>query len=97
MGGTSSSATRPSASSRASPARRLQRLLKAAVLPPRRYHDLRPAAASVMAAQGVPVRSTTEIIDHSDIRRTMNIYAHIATEIQRDPAARVAGVLWHRS
>ena len=54
---------------------------------------MRHGAASLMAAQGVPVRIAMAILGHNDIGTTMNIHAHVATEMQRDAAARVAGAL----
>lgn len=73
---------------------RFQRLLEAAGLPAMRYHDLRHGAASLMAVQGVPVRVAMEILGHSQISTTMNIYAHVAPEHQREAVDRIAGALW---
>ncbi|MCZ6535289.1 MAG: tyrosine-type recombinase/integrase, partial [Chloroflexi bacterium] len=59
-----------------------------------RYHDLRHGAASLMAAQGVSARVAMEILGHAQISTTMNIYTHIAPELQKEAAERVAGALW---
>lgn len=59
-----------------------------------RYHDLRHGAASLMAAQGVPARVTMEILGHAQINTTMNIYTHIAPELQKDAAERLSSALW---
>ncbi len=74
--------------------RRFHNLLRLAGLPPMRYHDLRHGAASLMAAQGVPARVAMEILGHAQISTTMNIYTHIAPELQKEAAARMAGALW---
>ena len=74
--------------------RRFQALIKLAGLPPMRYHDLRHGAASLMAAQGVSPRVAMEILGHAQISTTMNIYTHIAPELQREANERMATSLW---
>ena len=74
--------------------RRFRKLLHLAGLPPMRYHDLRHGAASLMAAQGVPARVAMEILGHAQISTTMNIYTHIAPELQKDAAERISSALW---
>ena len=73
--------------------RRFRKLLHLAGLPPMRYHDLRHGAASLMAAQGVPARVAMEILGHAQISTTMNIYTHIAPELQKDAAELVSEVV----
>lgn len=77
--------------------RRFRALLALAGLPPMRYHDLRHGAASLMAAQGVPARVAMEVLGHAQISTTMNIYTHVAPELARDAADRVAAALWRDS
>ena len=74
--------------------RRFGKLLQLAGLPAMRYHDLRHGAAALMAAQGVSARVAMEILGHTRICTTMNIYLHIAPELQRDAVARVLSALW---
>ena len=74
--------------------RRFRKLLQLAGLPTMRYHDLRHGAASLMAAQGVPARVAMEILGHAQISTTMNIYTHIAPELQKEASERVAAALW---
>ena len=74
--------------------RRFKKLLSDAGLPTMRYHDLRHGAASLMAALGIPPRVAMDILGHAQISTTMNIYAHVAPELQRDAADRVASALW---
>jgi integrase len=47
-----------------------------------------------MAALGIPPRVAMDILGHAQISTTMNIYAHVAPELQRDAADRVASALW---
>jgi|TARA_Y100000310_G_C20282261_1_gene623156 integrase len=74
--------------------RRFRKLLRLAGLPAMRYHDLRHGAASLMAAQGVPARVAMEILGHAQISTTLNIYTHIAPELQKDAAERLSSALW---
>jgi integrase len=77
--------------------RRFRELLAMAELPAMRYHDLRHGAASLMAAQGVPARVAMEVLGHAQISTTMNIYAHVAPEFQKEASERVAAALWPRA
>jgi len=74
--------------------RSFKRLLARAGLPPIRLHDLRHTAASLLLAQHVPARVVMEILGHSQIALTMNTYSHVAPEVSREAAERIAGVLW---
>lgn len=74
--------------------RRFKALLTEAGLPAMRYHDLRHGAASLMAVQGVPPRVAMELLGHAQISTTMEIYAHVAPELQRDAAERMTEALW---
>ena len=47
-----------------------------------------------MAAQGVPARVAMEILGHADIATTLNIYTHVAPELQKDASDKVAAALW---
>ena len=69
-------------------------LLRNAVLPRMRIHDLRHGAASLMAAMGIPPRVAMELLGHSQISTTMNIYSHIASEYGREAMDRVDESLW---
>jgi site-specific recombinase XerD len=57
-------------------------------LPPLSFHVLRYSCASILLAQGVPVRDVAELLGHSDIRLTLSTYAHVI-EAGRDRAAGV--------
>ena len=63
--------------------RDFKNLLSRAGLPDIRFHDLRHTSASLLAAQGVPVRVAMEILGHSDIRTTQNIYTHVLDDAKR--------------
>ena len=59
-------------------------LLGRAGLPRIRFHDLRHSCASLLAAQGVPARVAMEVLGHSDIRITQNIYTHVFDEARHE-------------
>lgn len=74
--------------------REFKDLLTRAGLPSVRLHDLRHTAASLLLAQGVPARVVMEILGHSQIALTMNTYSHVAPEVSREAADRMARMLW---
>ena len=63
-----------------------KRLLVKAELPDMRFHDLRHSAASLMLAQGIPLRSIQDILGHSSISLTANLYAHVGEQLRREAA-----------
>jgi integrase len=73
--------------------RRFQRLLAAAGIPQRRFHDLRHSCATVLLAQGVAARVVMEILGHSQILVTQNTYTHVLPEMHRDAARLMDGFL----
>ncbi|MCH8320324.1 MAG: tyrosine-type recombinase/integrase [Acidobacteria bacterium] len=74
-----------------------KRVLRKAGLRGIRYHDLRHGAASLMAVQGVPARVAMELLGHSQIATTMNIYTHVTSQDQREASAMVSEVIWGKS
>jgi integrase len=63
----------------------------------RALHDLRHTAASLLLAQNVPARVVMEILGHSQIALTMNTHSHVAPEVSREAADRMARMLWQDS
>ena len=53
------------------------KLLKANELRHIRFHDLRHSCASLLLANGVPMKQIQEWLGHSDFSTTANIYAHL--------------------
>jgi integrase len=74
--------------------REFKKVLARAGLPSVRLHDLRHTAASLLLAQNVPARVVMEILGHSQIALTMNTYSHVAPEVSREAADRIARMLW---
>lgn len=68
-------------------------LVEAARLPKQRFHDLRHACISLLFAQGVPDKVIAEIVGHSDVRLTKNIYTHIYGPQKQDAAKKTSDML----
>ena len=47
-------------------------------------HTLRHSAASVMLSHGVPLKVVSEILGHSSIAITGDVYGHVAPDVSRD-------------
>ncbi len=64
--------------------------------PPKRFHDLRSSAGSVLLAQGVPLQEVWGLLGHSGIQITKDVYGHLRRERRRAVAAQMGAVLWGR-
>jgi integrase len=73
-----------------------KRMLAKAKLPDMRFHDLRHSAASLMLAQGIPLRSIQDILGHSSITLTANLYAHVGEQLRREAADAMDAILGGR-
>jgi integrase len=62
-------------------------------LPRIRFHDLRHSAASLLLAQGVPLRMIMEQLGHSSIALTANTYAHVMPTAMREVADKMELIL----
>ena len=58
-----------------------------------RFHDLRPACATLMLAQGVHPRAVMEVLGHSRIGLTMDTYSHVLPSVKRGAADLMEGML----
>jgi integrase len=73
--------------------RHFKTVLRKAGLPlTTRFHDLRHSCATLLIAQGVHPRVVMEILGHSQIAITMNIYGHVLADTHREATDRVAGL-----
>jgi integrase len=70
-----------------------KRILTKAELPDIRFHDLRYSAASLMLAQGIPLRSIQDILGHSSITLTANLYAQVGEQLRREAADAMGAML----
>ena len=72
-------------------------LLREAGVRHARLHDARHTAATMLLAQRVPARVVMEILGHSTIAVTQNIYGHVMPEAVSAATAAIADVLWSDS
>src|SRR5260221_61058 len=59
-------------------------LVKKAGLPHMRFHDLRHSAATILLAMNVPVKVIQELLGHSSITTTLNVYGHVLPSMQEE-------------
>jgi integrase len=67
----------------------LDGILNAAKLPHVRFHDLRHSAASLLIAEGVELVQVSQLLGHSELRVTADLYSHLQTQT----AAKAARVM----
>lgn len=65
---------------------------KRKLLPRLRFHDLRHSAATLLLAQGVHPRYIMELLGHSSISVTMNLYGHVLDDMKRETARQIDAI-----
>ncbi len=68
-------------------------ILKSLGIERRRFHDLRHTAASLLIAQGATLHEVKEILGHSQIRLTADLYGHAFMVAKREVVSRVDAIL----
>lgn len=76
--------------------RSFQRIAASAGLPPVRLHDTRHGCASLLFAAGVAPRTVMEILGHSQIAVTMNVYTHVSDDGRREAMSHMDRLLKRR-
>jgi integrase len=71
----------------------LERALRRAGLEPRRFHDLRHTAATLMLEDGIDMRHVQAILGHADVATTLRYYAHVRPAGLEHAARVLDGVL----
>jgi integrase len=61
-------------------------LLDRAGVPRIRFHDLRHTAATLMLTRGIHPKIVSEMLGHSQIAITLDLYSHVTPTMQRDAA-----------
>ena len=69
--------------------KRLQTVLERADCKRLRFHDLRHTFATASLEHGMDVKTLSTIIGHVSSSTTLNIYAHVTSEMQRTAAAKI--------
>ncbi len=62
-------------------------------LPIIRFHDLRHTAATLLLGQGVHPKIVSEMLGHSTIAITLDLYSHVTPTMQRDAARAMNNLL----
>jgi integrase len=73
--------------------RRFQKLLAVAGLPKMRIHDLRHSAVAILIAQGVNIKAISELLGHSSVAFTLQVYGHLLEETKRETADKMDAAL----
>ena len=73
--------------------RHFQALLAKADLPKIRFHDLRHTAATLLLGRGVHPKIVSEMLGHSNIATTLDLYSHVTPVMQRQAADMMDAVL----
>ena len=58
-----------------------------------RFHDLRHSAATLLLGEGVHPKVVQELLGHSNISMTMDVYSHVPPSMQEDAISRLNMVL----
>jgi integrase len=62
-------------------------LLERVGLPSLRFHDLRHTAATLLLLQGIHPKIVSEMLGHSTVSMTLDIYSHVLPDMQREATA----------
>jgi hypothetical protein len=65
-------------------------------LPRIRLHDTRHTAATLMLANGTPVKVVSKVLGHASVTTTLSIYAHVRPGMAQEAGARLSASLLGR-
>jgi len=74
--------------------RDFQKVCRAAGLGDWHPHELRHSAASLMLAQGVKIQVVSQVLGHSSIRMTADVYGHLLDPDRQEAAQAMGTLLW---
>ena len=57
------------------------------------FHDARHSVATFWLAAGVPARVVADMLGHSQVSLTLNVYTHVLPTLRRDAANRLDAIL----
>jgi integrase len=70
-------------------------LLKRAGLPRMRFHDLRHTSATLLLGRGVHPKVVSEMLGHTRISTTLDLYSHVSMTMQQQAADAFDAILGH--
>jgi integrase len=70
------------------------KMLEDAGVPRIRFHDLRHSAATILLSMGINIKVVQEILGHSRISMTLDIYSHVLPGMQEDAAEKISRLLY---
>jgi hypothetical protein len=73
--------------------RRFYPLLERAGLPRIRFHDLRHSAATLLLGLGIHPKIVSEMLGHSQIAITLDLYSHVTATMQQEAVRAFEGLL----
>lgn len=62
-----------------------------------RFHDLRHSCASLMLTAGVPMKVASQILGHSSIGITADLYTHVLTDLKKDAAVKISSKIFGKA
>ncbi len=68
-------------------ARSFEPLLERAALPRLRFHDLRHTAATLLLGAGIHPKVVSEMLGHSSVTITLDLYSHATPTMQQQAAS----------
>lgn len=68
-------------------------ILRQAGLPRIRFHELRHTAATLLLLQGINPKIVSELLGHSSVAITLDLYSHVLPDMQQQAAAAMDMVL----
>jgi integrase len=72
--------------------RRFYPLLAPAGLPRIRFHDLRHSAATLLLGLGIHPKIVSEMLGHSQIAITLDLYSHVTATMQQEAVRALEGL-----
>jgi integrase len=75
--------------------RSFEPLLKRAGLPRMRFHDLRHTSATLLLGRGVHPKVVSEMLGHTRISTTLDLYSHVSMTMQQQAAEAFDAILGH--
>jgi integrase len=73
--------------------RQFQNVLAPAALPKMRIHDLRHSAVAILIAQGVNIKAISELLGHSSVAFTLQVYGHLLEGAKKEVADKMDAAL----